>query len=223
MTRRGTPLRGGGTARKRGGRGERPSTNSFAERIIRRPLHHAELVIGPATSGRTRWHGPPPPLRFTSRGRVESAQSVLATLLCVRVLRTTTTPPKNLFNPPPATKGGGAPKGATSHCPHRTNRCCHLKVRGRGSALCRGALAFRRFAAALIAAIERCDSVQAVLHAIERTQALPAPSIALKRSTPRAGRNTGGNDARTARERGYKPRPQEPHSLHPTAVTGRRP
>jgi hypothetical protein len=47
--------------------------------------------------------------------------------------------------------------------------------------------------------------------------------IALKRGTPRAGRTAGGNDARTARERGYKPRPQQPHSPHPTAVTGRRP
>jgi hypothetical protein len=45
------------------------------------------------------------------------------------------------------------------------------------------------------------------------TRALPAPPIALKRGTPRAGRNAGGIDARTARERGYKPRPQEPHSL----------
>ena len=35
--------------------------------------------------------------------------------------------------------------------------------------------------------------------------------------------NAGGDDARTARERGYKPRPQEPHSLHQLAVTGRRP
>ena len=45
------------------------------------------------------------------------------------------------------------------------------------------------------------------------TRALPAPSIALKRSTSRAGRYAGGDDARTARERGYEPRPQEPHSL----------
>jgi hypothetical protein len=86
-----------------------------------------------------------------------------------------------------------------------------------------GALAFRRSTAALVAATERFDSVLAVLHAIKRTQALPAPSIALKRSTPRAGRIAGGNDARTARERGYKPRPQEPHSLHQSAVTARRP
>ena len=51
----------------------------------------------------------------------------------------------------------------------------------------------------------------------------PRRQFALKRSTPRAGRTAGGSDARTTRERGYKPRPQEPHSPHPTAVTGRRP
>ena len=44
-------------------------------------------------------------------------------------------------------------------------------------------------------------------------QALPAPSIALKRGTSHPGRNAGGDDARTAREQGYKPRPQEPHPL----------
>jgi hypothetical protein len=47
-----------------------------------------------------------------------------------------------------------------------------------------------------------------------------APPFALKRCTSRAGHNAGGDDARTARERGYKPRPQEPHSLHQSAVTG---
>ena len=78
----------------------------------------------------------------------------------------------------------------------------------------RSALALRRSTAALTPATERQVSAQAALHAIERTKALPAPSTALKRSTSRAGRNAGGDDARTARERGYKPRPQEPHSLH---------
>ncbi|HJU10587.1 MAG TPA: hypothetical protein VJ728_06910, partial [Candidatus Binataceae bacterium] len=29
-----------------------------------------------------------------------------------------------------------------------------------------------------------------------------------------AGRNAGGDDARTARVRGYEPRPREPPSLH---------
>ncbi len=42
---------------------------------------------------------------------------------------------------------------------------------------------------------------------------IPAPSLALKQSTLRAGPHAGGDDARTARERGYKPRPQEPLSL----------
>src|SRR5436190_10399390 len=39
------------------------------------PHHHAEPVIGPATSGRTRWHGPPPPLRGGGRGSVRARSS----------------------------------------------------------------------------------------------------------------------------------------------------
>jgi len=106
----------------------------------------------------------------------------------------------------PKAEGSGAPKGANDVRPRL-----------------RGALAFRRSTAALVAATERFDSAQAVLRATKRTRALPVPSIALKRSTPRAGRHAGRNDAQAARERGYEPRPQEPHSLHQSAVTGRRP
>ena len=80
-------------------------------------------------------------------------------------------------------------------------------------------LAFRRSTAALAKATERFGSARAALHAKERTRALPAPSITLKRSTPRPGRSAGGVDARAARERGYEPRPQEPHPLHQSAVT----
>jgi len=77
----------------------------------------------------------------------------------------------------------------------------------------RGALASRRSTAALVPAAERRDSAQAALRANGRAQALPAPSIALKPSTWLAGRHAGGDDARTARVRGYEPRPREPHSL----------
>jgi len=87
----------------------------------------------------------------------------------------------------------------------------------------RDALAFRRFTAALVIASERLDSAQAALRAKHDAEALPPLWIALKRSTSRAGHHAGGVDARTARERGYKPRPQEPHSLHQLAVTGQRP
>jgi hypothetical protein len=66
-------------------------------------------------------------------------------------------------------KGGEAPKGAPSigrACIGKRRRC-----RARQRAL-RSPLAFRRFAAALVAASERRNSAQAVLRAIERTQAL---------------------------------------------------
>jgi hypothetical protein len=139
---------------------------------------------------------------------------------CVRVLR------RNETNESFASrKGRPSAERRTIHWPRSRKQvyavcATHLLARQR---LVREPLAFRRFAAALARASERSSSVQAALHAIKRMQALPAPSIALKPNTWRPGRNARGVDARTARERGHKPRPQEPHSLHPTAVTGRRP
>jgi hypothetical protein len=150
-------------------------------------------------------------------------ESVLATYSAPEVCKSRRHNNKALFDSPPANKGRRSaerrihPLSAPHHQPLPSDN-----ARARQRAY-RSPLAFRRSAAALVAATERSDSAQAVLHANERTQALPAPSVALKRSTPRAGRNPGGNDAQAARERGYKPRPQEPHSPHPTAVTGRRP
>jgi hypothetical protein len=100
-------------------------------------------------------------------------------------------------------------------------RCCHLTVlSGAAAGLSASPLASRRSTAVLVAATERFDSAQAALHANGRAQALPTPPNALKRSTSRAGRTAGGDDTRTARERGYKPRPQEPHSPRQSAVTG---
>ena len=125
-------------------------------------------------------------------------------------------------------KGGEAPKGACQPLPclPARQRAIADRAHSRHPSAFRGALAFRRSAAALAPASERQDSAQAALHASGRMQALPAPSIALKRGTSRSGPNAGGHsslhlrklrtlvcDARTARERGYKPRPQEPHSL----------
>jgi hypothetical protein len=130
--------------------------------------------------------------------------------------------PSTFQNLLPKPRGGGAPTGASNHCPRHTFRRCRRNVRGRGGPLPslprkRGregrGLASRRSTAALVAATERFDSAQAALRANGRTRALPAPPSALKRSTSRAGRNAGGDDARTARERGYEPRPREPHSL----------
>ncbi len=65
-----------------------------------------------------------------------------------------------------------------------------------------GALALRRSTAALAKATERFGSAQAALRAKENAQVLPAPLDRAKRSTPRAGRSAGRDDARTARERG---------------------
>ena len=110
----------------------------------------------------------------------------------VRVLRTTTTPSKML---PSRGKSAGRRSAERRIHPlsaHRP-RCCHLKalwarkrpdVGGRSPS---GAPT-----AALAKATERFDSAQATLRASGRTQALPAPPIALKRSTPRPGRSAEG-------------------------------
>ena len=79
-------------AEGRGGRG----VGLTASRSGARPPRPPEPVIGPATSGWTRWHGPPPPLRFTARGRI--AEIVLATLFRVRALPIDHAP-KNRFAP----------------------------------------------------------------------------------------------------------------------------
>jgi hypothetical protein len=78
-------------------------------------------------------------------------------------------------------RGGRAPKGANE-----------LAASSDAARAERSALAFRRPTAALAPANCR-SSIRAALHAMQRT--------ALKRSTSRAGRNAGGVDARTARER----------------------
>jgi hypothetical protein len=78
-------------------------------------------------------------------------------------------------------RGGRAPEGANE-----------LAASSDAARADRSALAFRRSTAALAPAMCR-SSIRAAHHAMQR--------IALKRSTSRAGRNAGGVDARTARER----------------------
>jgi hypothetical protein len=119
-------------------------------------------------------------------------------------------------------EGGGAPTGASNHCPRHTFRRCRLNVRGRGSApqtirftrtarFGRARLSAHRRGSCL--ATECFDSAQAALRANGRARALPAPSVALKPSTWLPGRHAGGDDARTARVRSVSLRPQEPLPL----------
>jgi hypothetical protein len=86
-------------------------------------------------------------------------------------------------------RGGRAPKGANE-----------LAASSDAARAGRSALAFRRSTAALAPAMCR-SSIRAALHAMQRAGGYPHLGIALKRSTSRAGRNAGGVDARTARER----------------------
>jgi hypothetical protein len=86
-------------------------------------------------------------------------------------------------------RGGRAPEGANE-----------LAASSDAARAERSALAFRRPTAALASAMCR-GSIQAALHAMQCAGVTCALGVALKRGTSRAGRNAGGVDARTARER----------------------
>ena len=96
----------------------------------------AEFIIGPATSGRTRW------LAMTRA--VPSSRHVMSEF-CL--------PPRHSKNSPPK-RGSGAPRGASNQCrAARSLRCRRSCLRRGASRTFRGALAFRRSAAALARAL----------------------------------------------------------------------
>ncbi len=125
-----------------------------------------------------------------------------------------------LPRPPSRRREGGAPKGASIHSPRRI---CHPQMPRARQRIQRDALAFRRSTAALAGQLNATGLSPGRASRSRCTKALPSPPTTLKRSTSRAARSSGGVDARTAREQGYEPRPQEPHPPHQPAVTGRRP
>ena len=137
---------------------------------------------------------------------------------------------KNCDNPPPG-EGGGAPTGAYALQPR------HALRRYR-----RNALRARRAprtdpvknpdrplrARSPLGAPPRLSSRGFRLHAIRSRPrvtrisglGVTQPSSAPKPSTWHPDPSVEGVDTRTARERGYKPRPQEPLPPHQSAVTG---
>jgi hypothetical protein len=135
--------------------------------------------------------GPPPPL---SRGRMVHAASFSR-----RIASEACRPKLRIFCLRKI-KGGGAPVGATvpwglatqrmspSHC--ASGEAARPAGRARLSALHRGACSGQ---------LPKLDPGRASRDAVRRRY--PHLGTALKRSTSRAGRNAGGVDARTARER----------------------
>ena len=157
-------------------------------------------VIGPATSGRTRWRGPPPPL--SRGGKQIRSRDAAASEFCV----TTKRERNNFFRYASRKTGRRSAERRTIHWPHRRRQVCAVcaTVCRCGGGSC-GSRSPSGAPAALAGASERSSSAQAALHATKRTRALPAPSIALKPGTWRPGRHAGRVDARTARERVTSP------------------
>jgi hypothetical protein len=83
-----------------------------------------------------------------------------------------------------------------------------------------GALASRRSAAVLAAQINATAQLRPRFTRNTMRRRYLRLESRLQRCTSRAGHSAGRFDAQAARERGYEARPQEPHPLRQSAVTG---
>ena len=119
---------------------------------------------------------------------------------------------------PPAKKGGGAPKGASNQfraAPTNVTACRCPGAEARHADKCtqsahlsafRGALAFRRYAAALARTFTSWRSSRPCLLGSVRADILPALSGSQSSgSTPRLGRSTEENDAQSRSGAGCEP------------------
>jgi len=111
----------------------------------------------------------------------------------------------------------------------RKAHCLWSRISGCGSAphgqmlppaSASGARASRRSTAALATQINAMAQPKPCFLGRANAGRYPPSAVPVQRGTPQAGRNAGRTDARTARVRGYKPRPREPHPPRQSAVTG---
>jgi len=171
------------------------------KRRLRRPLHHP--------SG-----GPPPPF---SRGRIKQSRSrdACAPELCLSHAQIS--PPKE------AKEGRRSADRRIVLEPRHANECCHpfaLRARQRPQ---RRPLASRRSTAALATQMNATAQPRPCFLRLACGGRYPPNAVPVQRCTSQTGRSAGRRDAQAAREWGYKPHPREPHSLHRSAVTSRRP
>jgi hypothetical protein len=117
-------------------------------------------------------------------------------------------------------KGGGAPEGANlgsriGGCgrPLRIFRVSLRKTPLTEDTLrkTRRGLASRRSTAALATPIKAVAQSRPCFLGRAAAGVTCRDVVPVQRGTPRAGHNAGRSDARTAREQGYEPCPQEPH------------
>jgi hypothetical protein len=175
-------------------------------------------VIGPATSGRTRWRGPPPPL--SRGGKQIRSRDAAASESCV----TTKRERNNFFRYASRKTGRRSAERRTIHWPHRRRQVC-----------------------AVCATVCRCGGGSCGSRSPSGAprQRLPERANAPAQPRPRFTRPRGRGRYPRRRSRlsqapgapvvmpegsmpgppgsGLQARPQELHSPHPTAVTGRRP
>jgi hypothetical protein len=158
--------------------------------------------------------GPPSPL---SRGRTSFIVLAmrLHPSLGLRVTKNATPVPSQFFVPPLKKKGGGAPEGANQEAasadaaaPSESSASLYERHLLRKT---RRGLASRRSTAALATPIKAMAQSRPCFLGRAAAGVTCRDAVPVQRGTPRAGHNAGRSDARTAREQGYEPCPQEPH------------
>ena len=112
-------------------------------------------------------------------------------------------------------KGGGAPEGAHQEAasadaaaPSESSASLYERHLLRKT---RRGLASRRSTAALATPIKAMAQSRPCFLGRAAAGVTCRDAVPVQRGTPRAGHNAGRSDARTAREQGYEPCPQEPH------------
>ncbi len=211
----------------------------------RRPSRAAALVIGPATSGRTRWR---PPQGDGKCAAIFQRWIVLAAPLRARVMPTPSREerrPGSLRESP----RGGAPvsQWLTPSPPfpfQRSNknrkqdadrRGHHRRTFGRGAAQRggssvgvpprlspKGVVVPKARLQARFPGTRSDAGWQPIMRWRQCQRALPAIACPSPGSTSRPGRNAGGHDAQAAREQGGWPHPRAPHSPRRPGVPSRR-
>ena len=184
---------------------------------------HCEEPTGPARSGR-----PDDKLReaihLSEQAALDcfaDARNDAAQILSRRDPRPSFAKDNAKINSPPAgrqKRGRRSAERRIQPIPRSTGKRCHLPMPGRGGAPCRqvdavcaliclrGALAFRRYTAALARTFTSWLSSRPCLLGSVRADILPALSGSQSSgSTPRLGRSTEGNDAQSRSGAGCEP------------------
>ena len=145
-----------------------------------------------------------------SRGRIGQAFS-LSRCLSIRVPSCMSPKTLSQFSMPPLKGREAERRKARTRKPHQRMRPPPPNLPRLRLRKTRRGLASRRSTAALATPIKAMAQSRPCFLGRAAAGVTCRSAVPVQRGTPRTGHNAGRSDARTAREQGYEPCPQEPH------------